>query len=80
MTKIHVTTTVNGDACEFVCDPRETLLDALRDHLGWQRAWAKAVNDELVLDLNLNLNLNPDLNPGSALERIRNSCSVNSSG
>ena len=38
MTKIHVTTTVNGDACEFVCDPRETLLDALRDHLGYTGA------------------------------------------
>jgi len=30
---IHVTTTVNGDEVEFVCDPRETLLDALRDRL-----------------------------------------------
>ena len=30
---IHVTTTVNGDEMEFVCDPRETLLDALRDRL-----------------------------------------------
>ena len=30
---IHVTTTVNGDETEFVCDPRETLLDALRDRL-----------------------------------------------
>jgi carbon-monoxide dehydrogenase small subunit len=31
---IHVTTSVNGDEVEFVCDPRETLLDALRDRLG----------------------------------------------
>lgn len=31
---IHVTTTVNGDETEFVCDPRETLLDVLRDRLG----------------------------------------------
>ena len=30
---IHVTTTVNGDETEFVCDPRETLLDVLRDRL-----------------------------------------------
>ena len=30
---IHVSTTVNGDAHEFLCDPRETLLDALRDRL-----------------------------------------------
>lgn len=33
MTKIHVTTTVNGDAADFLCDPRETLLDCLRDKL-----------------------------------------------
>ena len=33
MTMIHVRTTVNGDAAEFVCDPRETLLDVLRDRL-----------------------------------------------
>ncbi|CUH77512.1 (2Fe-2S)-binding protein [Tropicibacter naphthalenivorans] len=34
MTKIHVQTTVNGDAVEFLADPRETLLDCLRDHVG----------------------------------------------
>ena len=34
MSKIHVTTTVNGDAVEFLADPRETLLDCLRDHVG----------------------------------------------
>lgn len=34
MSKIHVTTTVNGDPVEFLCDPRETLLDVLRDRLG----------------------------------------------
>ncbi|MCO6187668.1 (2Fe-2S)-binding protein [Rhizobium sp. L1K21] len=33
MSKIHVTTTVNGDEVEFLTDPRETLLDCLRDHL-----------------------------------------------
>ena len=33
MNKIHVNTTVNGDYLEFLCDPRETLLDALRDKL-----------------------------------------------
>ncbi len=33
MSKIHVTTTVNGDQVEFLCDPRETLLDVLRDRL-----------------------------------------------
>ena len=34
MTKIHVTATVNGDAVEYLADPRESLLDCLRDHLG----------------------------------------------
>ena len=34
MSKLAVTTTVNGDPAEFLCDPRETLLDALRGPLG----------------------------------------------
>jgi carbon-monoxide dehydrogenase small subunit len=34
MTQIHVSTTINGDATEFLCEPDETLLDALRDRLG----------------------------------------------
>ena len=34
MSKIHVTTTVNGDQVEFLCDPRETVLDVPRDRLG----------------------------------------------
>lgn len=34
MSKIHVTTIINGDMAEFLADPRETLLDCLRDHLG----------------------------------------------
>ena len=34
MAKIHVTTSVNGDEMEFLCEPEETLLDVLRDHLG----------------------------------------------
>jgi carbon-monoxide dehydrogenase small subunit len=34
MSKIHITTTVNGDPVEFLADPRETLLDCLRDRLG----------------------------------------------
>lgn len=33
MSMIHVSTTVNGDPTEFLCDPRETLLDSLRDRL-----------------------------------------------
>jgi aerobic carbon-monoxide dehydrogenase small subunit len=34
MSKIHVTATVNGDPVEFLTEPRESLLDCLRDHLG----------------------------------------------
>ena len=34
MANIHVKTTVNGDAVEYLCDPRETLLDCLRDKVG----------------------------------------------
>lgn len=33
MSMIHVTATVNDDEVEFLCDPRETLLDVLRDRL-----------------------------------------------
>ncbi len=33
MKKFHVSTTVNGDPVEFLADPRETLLDCLRNHL-----------------------------------------------
>lgn len=34
MTGVHVSTTINGDAEEFVCHPGETLLDVLRNRLG----------------------------------------------
>ncbi|WIV52309.1 (2Fe-2S)-binding protein (plasmid) [Marivivens sp. LCG002] len=34
MSNIHVTTTINGDKVEFLADPRETLLDCLRDKVG----------------------------------------------
>lgn len=33
MKKIHVTTTVNGDEYELLCEPQQTLLDVLRDEL-----------------------------------------------
>ncbi|MEM8538445.1 MAG: (2Fe-2S)-binding protein [Pseudomonadota bacterium] len=33
MSKLHVSTIVNGDAVDYLCDPRETLLDCLRDKL-----------------------------------------------
>ena len=34
MPGIHVSTTVNGDRLDYVCEPDETLLDCLRDRLG----------------------------------------------
>jgi carbon-monoxide dehydrogenase small subunit len=33
MVKIHVSTTINGDAVEFLCETEQTLLDVLRDEL-----------------------------------------------
>ncbi len=33
MAKTHVTTTINGEAVEFLCEPQQTLLDVLRDVL-----------------------------------------------
>ncbi len=33
MAKHHVSTTINGDAVEFLCEAEETLLDVLRDEL-----------------------------------------------
>ena len=34
MAGVHVSTTINGDAVEFVCNPSEVLLDVLRDKVG----------------------------------------------
>ena len=34
MSKVHVSTTINGDAVEFLCEPQQSLLDVLRDELG----------------------------------------------
>ena len=34
MSKTHVETTINGEPQEFLCEPNESLLDALRDGLG----------------------------------------------
>ena len=34
MSKLHVETTINGEAAEFLCQPHENLLTALRDGLG----------------------------------------------
>ena len=32
--KIHVQTKINGEDVDFLCEPRDTLLDVLRDNLG----------------------------------------------
>jgi carbon-monoxide dehydrogenase small subunit len=34
MPKLHVSTTVNGEPAEFLCEPNDTMLDALRGPLG----------------------------------------------
>lgn len=34
MAKLHVTTTINGDPTEFLCEPHKTVLDVLRGELG----------------------------------------------
>jgi carbon-monoxide dehydrogenase small subunit len=34
MSQLHVTTTINGDETEFLCEAEDTLLDVLRDRLG----------------------------------------------
>ncbi len=31
--KVHVTTTINGESAEFLCEPRQTILEVLRDQL-----------------------------------------------
>jgi carbon-monoxide dehydrogenase small subunit len=33
MAKIHVSTTINGEPTEFLCEPYETMLDVLRNEL-----------------------------------------------
>ena len=34
MAKIHVTTTINGEPAEFLCEPNQSVLDVLRNTLG----------------------------------------------
>ena len=33
MSKVHIQTKINGEDVEFLCNPRQTLLEVLRDHL-----------------------------------------------
>ncbi len=59
MAKTHVTTTINGDVTEFLCEPGDTLLEVLRNELnltgtkegcgsGDCGACSVTVNDRLV--------------------------------
>ena len=34
MPKLHIETILNGEPAEFLCDPHQTLLDALRNNVG----------------------------------------------
>jgi aerobic carbon-monoxide dehydrogenase small subunit len=34
MAKVHVSTTINGEPMEFLCEPNDTMLDVLRGPLG----------------------------------------------
>ena len=34
MAKVHLTTSVNGEEREVLCEPHQSLLDVLRDELG----------------------------------------------
>lgn len=34
MSKLHIRTTINGEEAEFLCEPQQSLLSALRDELG----------------------------------------------
>jgi len=34
MAKLHVTTTINGEPVEFLCEPQQSVLDVLRNTLG----------------------------------------------
>jgi len=34
MSKVHITTSINGEPVEFLCRPEQTLVEVLRDELG----------------------------------------------
>ncbi len=36
MSKVHVQTTINGEAVEYLCEPQQSFLDVLREDLGKQ--------------------------------------------
>jgi carbon-monoxide dehydrogenase small subunit len=35
MSKVHVETTINGEPTEYLCEPRQSLLEVLREDLGF---------------------------------------------
>ena len=35
MSKVHIQTTINGETTEFLCEPRQSLLEVLRETLGF---------------------------------------------
>ena len=35
MSKVHVQTHINGEAVEFLCESRQSLLEVLREELGF---------------------------------------------
>ena len=45
MAKVHVTTSINGEPMEFLCEPSDTMLDALRGPLAL-RGTSRAVSAE----------------------------------
>ena len=55
MSKHHVTTTINGEPAEFLCETQQTMLDCLRDVLGLtdekgRRFLVNAARDKAVGD------------------------------
>ena len=42
MANCHVTTTINGDRVEYLCESQEPLLDVLRDRLGHENKFLTA--------------------------------------
>jgi len=48
MAKLHVSTTINGEPVEYLCEPNDTMLDALRGSLGDCGACSITLDDRLV--------------------------------
>ena len=48
MAKQHVTTTVNNDEFEFLCEPKASMLDVLRDELAKRKDCKKKENNPIL--------------------------------